>query len=203
MPAASPLGLDFPDVAEAIREMRKGPAGGRGRRSPIYLWLHMNHDRLLAEFQRNAPSWERLVAFLGQSGLRDGEGKTPTVRNARDTWYRVRSDVKALRARQETEDGTAEVAPGVRLAPEPKEQAVARDPFGPADDEQPRRAFKLATLKGMEPGATPPQPAPPPSAEPPLKPAGEAVQDPDEVISRLFGRPQASGFTPTPAKKDE
>src|SRR5690349_4389056 len=95
-----------PSVAEAIALMQKARARGRGRRSPIMVWMHQNRDALAAAFTQNAPAWSVLASYLGEHGITDGDGKPPTARTAREAWGRVKAIATA------TSSGTeATIAP--------------------------------------------------------------------------------------------
>src|SRR5438270_13737101 len=80
-----------PNVAEAIALMQKAPARGRGRRSPVMVWLQQNREALAAAFAQTAPAWGVLAAYLGEHGVTDGDGKPPTARTAREAWARVKA----------------------------------------------------------------------------------------------------------------
>jgi hypothetical protein len=40
-------------------------------RSPLWRWMHRNHDRLSALFEQAPPAWEVLVETFGGMGLTD------------------------------------------------------------------------------------------------------------------------------------
>ena len=196
MPRKSPVRSGVPTVAEAIAEMQKARAVGRGRHSPLYVWLRENHDALLIEFSKSAPAWAVLATYLGEHGIRDGGAKLPTARGARDAWWRVRKDVIAASARQlgqaarELEPG--ETVAGVRAIPDPAAAPARSSAEGSEDLDGPTpRTFRMATLRGHTPSPLQPSPRPPPPIG--AKPAPAEAQDPDEVISRLLGR---SGLNP-------
>jgi hypothetical protein len=88
----------LPDVAGALAAMNKAKAGGRGRKSAVYLWLRKNHDALAAAFEINAPSWAAMADYLGKSGIMGGDGNRPTAAGVRSAWTRVVSDIARRRA---------------------------------------------------------------------------------------------------------
>lgn len=67
---------------------------GKGRHSPLYLWMRDNREALAADFARNGPQWAERAKLMGEAGLLDRMGKPPTVRGAMQTWYRVCLDTK-------------------------------------------------------------------------------------------------------------
>jgi hypothetical protein len=76
---------------------------GKGTfRSPLWRWMRENHDSLSALFEVASPAWASLAETFGGMGLTDREGKNPTAETARKTWYRVRRDMKRVRAAQRT-----------------------------------------------------------------------------------------------------
>lgn len=70
-------------------------------RSATFLWMKANHDTLAQALGKKRISWERLCDWFAQLGLTDRSGKTPTQRNARETWYTVRKVVAREKAEQE------------------------------------------------------------------------------------------------------
>ena len=142
---------DGPDALEAIAAMRKERAGGRGRRSPLYLWLRANHDQLAREFETAGPAWDALAAFLGTRGVLDGRGQKPTGRGVRAVWFRVRAEVKAA-----GEKKPAQPILGVQLAPQTKPSAPA--PHG-CDQAKPVRSPQTeADPPPPDPLEAPPRP---------------------------------------------
>jgi hypothetical protein len=87
-----------PNVAGALAAMSKAKAGGRGRKSAVYLWLRQNHDELEAAFKVNAPSWPAMADYLGKSGIKGGDGNRPTPAGVRSAWARVVDDIAKRRA---------------------------------------------------------------------------------------------------------
>ncbi len=173
----------MPDVEAVLAHLRQTRgAGGRGRRSDLSLWLQKHHDALAAEFTRGGVSWEAFAAALGKGGLLDGSGKPPTAVGCRSAWSRVRRRVAATSAARQ-----ASATPAASAPPKGVTMLGARsDAFGPVDDLEPRRTFRMATLKGMEPGSAS---ASAPAAPVPVPRPVVQVQDPDEVIARMFRRP--------------
>ncbi|OUI97401.1 hypothetical protein HK15_03165 [Acetobacter orientalis] len=70
-------------------------------RSAAFLWMKANHDTLAQALGKKRISWERVCDWFAQLGLTDRSGKTPTQRNARETWYTVRKVVAREKAAQE------------------------------------------------------------------------------------------------------
>lgn len=70
-------------------------------RSATFLWMKANHDTLTQALGKKRVSWERVCDWFAQLGLTDRSGKTPTQRNARETWYTVRKVVAREKAEQE------------------------------------------------------------------------------------------------------
>ena len=84
-------------VAGALAAMGKAKAGGRGRKSDVYLWLRNNHDELEAAFRINAPSWPAMADYLNRCGIKGGDGTPPTAAAVRSAWTRVTGDVAKRR----------------------------------------------------------------------------------------------------------
>ena len=80
------------EVRDALRTARKGTV-----RSALYHWMWQNHDGLSALFEEATPAWAILAETFGGMELTDRDGKSPTAKTARMTWYRVRLDVKQFR----------------------------------------------------------------------------------------------------------
>lgn len=106
-------------VSHLLAAMHEISAPGH---SPLYLWMRQNHDRIAAGLDGMRPSWRALATRLGEMKIYDGTGKAPTPKGARGTWYRVRRDLAAARARQtksrdrEVPLQPGEIAPGVVAA---------------------------------------------------------------------------------------
>lgn len=61
------------------------------RQSPIYRWLDIRHDELLANLSGRRVNWTAFAAHLTKLGLTDGKGNAPMSSVARNTWQRVKS----------------------------------------------------------------------------------------------------------------
>ena len=83
--AAKAAGPDLKKVLSA----REG-----GRHSPLYAWMKKHYAALSAEFEEHGARWEARVKAMAEAGLKDAEGKPPTVRGAQQTWYRVRREME-------------------------------------------------------------------------------------------------------------
>jgi hypothetical protein len=176
-----------PDLSQALAEMEKARARGRGRRSPLYLWFRANHDRIAEEFSQNAPSWPALAAFLGKNGLTNGDGKPPSAEGARTVWYRVRREMAAVRARKSSPKAETETAPGVRLLPSASSSVPPPGLMDHDEDaeNQRRPVFTMATLRGMKPSGDSPMEVAKPAATTSPTPVQDI--DPQEVLSRFLG----------------
>ena len=199
MPAKPSRKPNFPDVSEAIAEIRKAGAGGRGRRSPLYVWLRDSHDQLVREFERAGPAWDALAVFLGARGVLDGYGRKPTGRGTRAVWFRVRADLKAA-----SEKRASEPAPplGVTFATLAPDQTSAPAPASTdAWDYQagPRPTFKLATMRNATPADGPKPPEPLTTTTVP-EPALDQTAI-EERLAQFLGKPVPAGFLSP--KRDE
>jgi hypothetical protein len=104
------------------------------RKSPLYRWMRENFaeiEKILSEAGR--PNWTAISKWLGEKGLVDATGKTPTSERARQTWFDVRGDLgktAAKRTRKRplaTEDGTVTLVREPIAKPEP-DPASTQDP---------------------------------------------------------------------------
>ena len=69
--------------------------------SDVFIWMKSNHDTLAQALGKKRISWNRMCIWLGQFGLTDRHGKTPTPETARQTWYRGRKAVLREKAERE------------------------------------------------------------------------------------------------------
>jgi hypothetical protein len=80
------------DVQEFARQLllQPTPAGGRGRRSPLFWWMFNRADELKPIFERARTIWANVAAALPDTDdTKDGAGKRPTGERARKTWFEV------------------------------------------------------------------------------------------------------------------
>jgi hypothetical protein len=165
-----------PSVAEAIALMQKARARGRGRRSPIMVWMQQNHEALATAFTQNAPAWSVLATYLGERGITDGDGKLPSARATREAWGRVKAIVAAKATSVEAVAG--KTAP---VSADGGDNAKVDVPATP-------RRFRPVKLRGVGDGAKHTTAAAPasatPSAHPPPNP--EPGVDVDDLLSRFM-----------------
>ena len=57
-----------------------------------------NYETIKRSMEGGRPNWRALVAGFAQLGIMDGDGKPPTIRGARNTWYRVKQAHEPVRA---------------------------------------------------------------------------------------------------------
>ena len=62
---------------------------GRGRKSPLTLWLIKNRDRFAHLLASKRLSMDDIAGKLAAAGLTDGSGKPPTGARLRKTWAAV------------------------------------------------------------------------------------------------------------------
>jgi len=176
-PTAAPA---FRDVVAALVEPT------RSRHSSAYLWLRQNRrhvERHIADYGIN---WQDFAAALATAGIFNRKGEPFSGAAVKQTWFRLGQDmlkqrlvrqgrppVPAARGR-EIVRGILPVAHDLPATDEP-----------PVAEEPPTRKSQFggpATLRGH---TTPP----PPSKQPEPLPAA-VVQDVDEVVARLLGKPR-------------
>jgi hypothetical protein len=173
------------EVRDALRTARKGTV-----RSALYHWMRQNHDGLTKLFEETTPAWAILAETFGRMGLTDRDGKSPTAKTARMTWYRVRLDVKRSRVRSAgcVARGSApdfvsnpwtDSSHPLRGTDCPMRPEDTRQHDPPPEPEfrfaSPRDASQPGTLSGI--------------AKPPVS---SLRQNPDEAIARLLARPGRS-----------
>jgi len=77
--------------------------GGAWQHSELFRFMREHHDAIAAKAAGARMNWRRLCDYFGQTGLTNLNGEAPTISCARQTWYRVRKGIAALRARLEEE----------------------------------------------------------------------------------------------------
>ena len=155
----SPVTTDAPKrrdrLARVLDALQAAAGADKGVRSPLYNWMKKNHDQLSAAFTETPPSWSALAATFGKIGLTDRDGKVPTPKGARQTWYRVRVDVAAVRKRREGPArpalGSREVAAGVESLIKPAELPSLSPVPGFGDRPRPKIDFRPAVARDPAP----------------------------------------------------
>jgi hypothetical protein len=183
------------DKADAWEQVRKTVIANGTLRSSLWRWMHRNHDRLSALFEQAPPAWDVLVETFGGMGLTDRAGKKPSAETARKTWYRVRRNIAAARARR-TEPAPAASVSGVAfLSPTSARSAATSATVSPlAGEPDPRpRKFGLAQLRGHPSSA----PAPPPPV-----PEPERIRRSPEEVERIIAD-MMSGAPNNPFRRDK
>ena len=172
------MALRKTDKADGWEQVRRTVIANGTLRSPLWRWMHRNHDRLSALFAEAPPAWEVLVETFGGMGLTDRAGRNPTAETARKTWYRVRRNIAAARARRTKPPHAASVPGAASMSTTWARSAAPSVPVSPpAGEPDPRpRKFGLAQLRGH------PASAPPPS--PPV-PEPERIQRSPEEVERI------------------
>jgi len=137
-----PTPTDKEAVDRVIAEGMSAPA-----RSQVYLWMKRNHARLAAQFEGVRVQWAGVAETLAELGIRDVNGNPPKAASVRRTWWRVRRDVAASKAKAAAKRGEAQIesvqaqavaaAPAIPKAAEPL-QGYPPDVV-PVDNEAPTR----------------------------------------------------------------
>lgn len=116
--------------------------GGRGRRSPLFRWMHARADDLKKMLDDVRPSWDAVAAVLPQiDEVKDGEGKRPNGERVRKTWFEVRQ-AKGWDA-PKRDKPPAPASP--KLTPNLDVTQVAQT--NPSDDPPPRHTFRPAKIR--------------------------------------------------------
>src|SRR4051794_16297112 len=105
---------DKDELARVLRAANQGYP-----RSRLYQWMRQHHDKLAAQFAKVRPSWSALAAEFAALGIMDSTGKPASPVRTRDTWSRVRRDVKRVQARNTVGASLAVMVPSPSLTPEP------------------------------------------------------------------------------------
>ncbi|MCB8884036.1 hypothetical protein ACELLULO517_27625 [Acidisoma cellulosilytica] len=193
-------------VSHLIAAMHEISASGH---SALYLWMRQNHDRIAEGLDGLRPSWRALATRLGEMKIHDGTGKAPTPDGARGTWYRVRRDLAAARARQaknrrepasllpgEIAAGVVAAVPTSSANPSPGEPGSREADTSPP----PRRALDIRPARPRG-EVSAPLPAVPSTTSSSAAPAGAAPAPSQEPASAQLRRvldAMATGTTPMP-----
>ena len=132
-------------------------------RSALFWWLFENRVAIAQRAQGRKLDWDELCTTFGEHGLTDIDGKPPTVRTARMTWWRVRKEyarIEALCAAERAErERRAETNPrrdmpsqfrnGDYGPPLATIEDAARPQLPATTVEQMSRGFQLSTAEGV------------------------------------------------------
>ncbi len=152
----------------------------KGNQSPLYQWFLQHHDQFAAVLAKiSRPGWQSIANELSAEGLAMKDGTPITASYARLTWWRAHKSFEAKRSSR----------PVPKSIPEARGREIAAGVLPVVDDEPAMDAepgkFRFgghATLRGHTPA--------PPPAEPPEPAPRPPVQDVDEVVARLMGKPR-------------
>lgn len=72
---------------------------GRGKRSELFLWMRRNFDAIDRGLKSGDVNWAKLYAGIVAEGLKDWQGKTPTLICAQATLHKVRAQKGIARKR--------------------------------------------------------------------------------------------------------
>src|SRR5208337_2429000 len=99
-------------------------------RSSLFWWLFDNHSAIAQRAEGRRFDWTELCTTFRDQGLTDLDGKAPTVRTARMTWWRVRKEHARIEALRAAERADRERRPATTV-------------------EQASRGFQLSTAEGV------------------------------------------------------
>ena len=132
-------------------------------RSSLFWWLFDNHAAIAQRAEGRRLDWTELCTTFRDHGLTDLDGKAPTVRTARMTWWRVRKEharVEALRAAERAERERRAAANPRRDMPSQFRKGDYGPPLATTTEagrpklpattvEQASRGFQLSTAEGV------------------------------------------------------
>jgi hypothetical protein len=104
-----------------MRRIAEVARAGSGR-SLLYRWLRARHDAFAELVEETRPNWKGLAEGFNGLGLAGPDGRALTAETVRHTWWRVRRDVAAARARRAAPSTPSPAVPlaGPEMAPEPR-----------------------------------------------------------------------------------
>lgn len=127
-------------MAPDINSMLSLVGGGVGH-SPLFSFLRLHHDSIVAKAAGDRMNWEKLCQWFAQAGLTNVHGEIPTKDCARKTWYRVRKTISAATKKLAAVDNSKRVAlEAQRVEALENKKALESD----------REALKIAMLKADE-----------------------------------------------------
>src|SRR4051812_38182234 len=114
--AAKPKAVTPDPELEQIAAIARAGAG----RSVLYRWLRQRHDDFAALLEETRPNWAKLAEGFASLGMKTTDGKALTGETVRHTWWRVRRDVAAGRAKRAARTRPAPHAPAPVAAAPPE-----------------------------------------------------------------------------------
>ena len=125
-----------------IAEVARGGAG----RSPLYRWLRARHDAFAELLDETRPRWRTLADGFNDLGLAGAGGQALTPETARHTWWRVRRDVAAARARRGISAPPPAVVPAAHTVPAAAPPSPTPSPAPPPGAAQSALARLMAEM---------------------------------------------------------
>lgn len=78
------------DETDAVMRRIEDALDGHGTlRSAVYRWFWDHHDWFAERLRVRRPNWPAIAKGFADSGVLDGDGKSPTAETVRRTWWRV------------------------------------------------------------------------------------------------------------------
>ncbi len=114
------------------------------RHSPLYIAMRDNYEAMNEAFLKKRLDWRALITGFNDLGLRNGKNEAPTIRNAQNTWARVRADMLASRGKATSKTTTPTEAPLPPVPPVESEPAEFPQQY---DDGPSRPTFRTGGLK--------------------------------------------------------
>ena len=112
------MGKKRPGLGAVLQIVARGP-----ERSSLFYYLYDNHDEIARASAGRRIRWQPMAARLNELDLTDGHGKPATAEATRQTWIKVRKEVRKQRSLRAT--GMLPVA-----APRPKKLPADWRPSG-------------------------------------------------------------------------
>ena len=127
--------------------MSKISTAQSGRHSTLYLWMRRNHQHITRQMEQDGIPWPEFTEAVAKAGLTDRTGKPAQEKTVKQTWFRVRQEIKNRPARQAQaavqKTKPNEIAPGVAPAPAARAQLARINADPDIQDEAPRPKTKL------------------------------------------------------------
>jgi hypothetical protein len=114
---------------QRIAELARASAG----RSRLYRWLRTRHDAFAELLEETRPNWRTLAEGFAGLGIATPDGKPIAAEAVRHTWWRVRRDIAAARARRLTPIAAPVVVPVTQPTPPAPSPPPPSASSGPPD----------------------------------------------------------------------